>query len=87
MAAMVEPPAPASVSALAGLTAVEPGGSQAPTQGRAAAGAGVTVNVAAGAVVVQATADAGDTVERVRDAIDRLFRGAAAQLAGEAAPA
>lgn len=87
MAAMVEPPAPAPVSALAGLTAAEPGGSQAPAQGRAAAGAGVTVNVAAGAVVVQATADAGDTVERVRDAIDRLFRGAAAQLAGEALPA
>ena len=102
MAAMVEPPAPASVSALAGLTAApapapvsalagleapEPGGSQAPAQGRAAPAAGVTVNVAAGAVVVQATADAGDTVERVRDAIDRLVRGAAAQLAGEAAPA
>lgn len=87
MAAMVEPPAPAPVSALAGLEAPEPGGAQAPAQGRAAPAAGVTVNVAAGAVVVQATADAGDTVERVRDAIDRLFRGAAAQLAGEALPA
>ena len=75
------PPGPAPV------VAAEPGGSQAPAQGRATAGAGVTVNVAAGAVVVQATADAGDTVERVRDAIDRLFRGAAAQLAGEVLPA
>ncbi len=84
MAAMVEPPPPsASPTVTAGASAFAGASSAVAPAAAPAGGPSITVNIGAGAVVVQAAQDVNETVERVGDAVRRLFEAAAVQLVGE----